>query len=301
MFKIQGKCAPVKEQLENLEKVFRETKNSSNYFELQMVEGVSASEAVELVKEISLNVKQVHPIILDRPDCVTVCTSSLGIAKTFEMLEEACYVANEISLLNDDKTGVILHCDLPSNQSHSYAYKECRNKLKYLYDLYPNIYFCLENVTPINADCTLNNGCLPNDIKCLCDYLNDNGILTYVTLDICHARMVEVFYERVLCENDVRKSVNFREPDLSLEGWFKCLGDRIMSLHIADFYEDGNYDDNHGIYTIPHFKQMIEDLKPLLEKYLDDKVALTIEVKDEDYANKINQKSAMEDCLDVLN
>ena len=295
MITIQGKVAPIEKQILN------KLDNGIKDVELQMLYGISNEDILYLISKYNdLNVYQVHPYINN--DCAEVNIKNLMNSKYISIFEDCCFVANEIAKRRYHRVGVILHNNISKEELRDFKCirEYIINILIYLYNLYPNIYICLENVTPMLPNLNTENGLFPEDLKYVCETLNSHGIPSFITIDTCHALMTEKYFNFVLEDNDMSKCDIFTPKKYSLYDWFKICGDYVKSIHLSTLKEFGNFPSNHGIYDESSFKRLLyRYIRPYCEKYCPN-VSWTVEVKEYDYSRCINQLAAMKDCRDIL-
>lgn len=295
MITVQGKVAPIETQIIN------KLENNIKTVELQLLCGISNEDVLHLVSKFKeLDVYQIHPYINN--DCAEVNLKNLMNPKFTTIFEDTCFIANEVAKRRYHKVGVILHSNISKEELENYKCirEYVINILTYLYQLYPNIYICLENVTPMLPNLNSESGLFPEDLRYVCETLNSYGIPTFITVDTCHALMTEKYLNTVLTDNDIVKCDIFNPKKYSLYDWFEICGDYIKSIHLASLKGFGNYPENHGIWDKLTFKNMVSKyIKPYSEQFCPS-VTWTVEVKEYNYSKCINQVNAIKDCLDVL-
>lgn len=200
------------------------------------------------------------------------------------ILERACSLAQQISVINNRETLVVLHnsYSLEELNEDDTLFESISSFFYYLLITYPSIKIGIENVIPLlHRRLLFRNGCLPSYtsvVKELRANLHTDRIGS--VLDTCHAlttfRTLELIYEH-----------EYYPIPISMEDFFKLNEGVCFLVHLADVKGLGLQNNTHGISFSDDTTSDLMELMDLYTKYIPG-TPITIEVIENDYTDCIN-------------
>lgn len=200
------------------------------------------------------------------------------------ILERACSLAQQISIINNREILVVIHnsYSLEELNEDETLFESISSFFYYLLITYPSIKIGIENVIPLLYRRLLfRNGCLPSYtsvVKELRTKLHTDRIGS--VLDTCHAlttfRTLELIYEH-----------EYAPIPISMEDFFKLNEGICFLVHLADVEGLGLQDNTHGISFSDKTTSNLMELMELYSKYIPG-TPITIEVIEKDYTDCTN-------------
>ena len=167
--------------------------------------------------------------------------------------------------------------------------------------MYPHIAIAIENVVTFSRcesgsmNYTLSNNIMFDNVK-MAEWLNAVLQTSRVgtTLDVCHARMTEMFYREAL------KAAELPSVHLALDTYFSMNSGMCKVVHLADVKGSGYGKGKHGM----PFEETERSLNALelalrLYKKYGYHTPITLEVAEEDYNNPTGYQKSLELAKDV--
>lgn len=293
---LQGKVAAIAKQIEN------KLGYGINTVELQLLPGDNADSVMEvLLKYPELTINVVHPTLGDKKGSPYVVANHLSNDGVLYNFITACVVADMISKTQKHKVGVILHNAVSARDYEltPVLFDHVVTTLKRVKEYYKGIYFLIENVTPFSAYETTSNGIMADDVVKFVKMLQAEGIEDVgITLDVCHVRMTYRFFNLMYSSTELGLLSESNLNKFTLEYWLKTYGDLIKNIHIASCIGDGILPEHHGTALDKRDKTMLQTLYYGCAKYAPHAM-WTIEVKESDYSDSINQIQSLK-CIENI-
>ena len=287
---LQGKVAA------NAENIESRLTNGINMVELQLLKGDTHGSVLKVLTDYpDLQVTVVHPVIGGDQDKCTVNLNHLSYRPVFDNFISACIVADFMGKIQKRKVGVVIH---NTASAHEYQcapalWESVVNILSKTQDIYKNVYFLIENVTPFSSCIGLSNGTLSKDLGWIVKQLQNQYINAWINLDLCHNQMTYQFFKKQYDETEIGKLSDADLDKFTLEYWFRNYGYLIKNVHIAKCIGDGVIKGHHGAPLDKSDIAMLDKLKTLSNVYAEDDILWTIEVQDDDYVAIPNQLSTL--------
>ncbi len=256
-----GKSAPFKEQLE----VRKEKGVKCIELHLPTLD-FDVDDYISAVVASGLRVIHVHsPFVND------VSLSDIENYKYQGALLGSCEIAQYFAEKQGERVGVVLHA--PVNVSEPVNVELIRKILKVFAKMHPDVYFLIENMTPINIHNGVEIRRQGYDMAnvALCKELNMPNTV-YTLLDTCHIYMT--LKEQV-------QGTNLQ----SLTEYICANKDYLKGMHISECIGRGLNIDTHGAVLTD--KNKLDELVVALKEF-DLDIPLVIETNEKDLLNPIN-------------
>lgn len=230
-----------------------------------------------------------------------LCLEDIIENRAFAILRETAKLASRVATLMKHKVFVIMH----NTETVTYFKRNLElyvSVLALLSDLYPDVFYCVENVTPISSKGEFRNGLYLDDIHDICVALNEKlgENRVGICFDICH------FLSTVQFVNDAMvKSVNkdllavLHDKKLDLKYNISSCDDLLWNIHVAVTSGIGDYKDTHAICLSARDKHMLGDLRDYIELSRSSPI-WTMEVNEIDYDCRVNAGKSLSILKDVL-
>ena len=287
---LQGKVAA------NADNIKSRLDNGINFVELQLLKGDTHGSVLQVLTNYpDLQVTVVHPVIGGDSDKCTVNLNHLSYKPVFDNFISACIVADFMGKIQRRKVGVVVHNTV---SEHDYKcmpalWESLITILSKTQEIYKNVYFLIENVTPFSSCIGLCNGIISKDLGNIVKQLQNQYINAWINLDLCHNEMTYKFFKKQYDETELGELSEADLDKFTLEYWFRNYGYLIKNVHIAKCIGDGIMSNHHGAPLDKSDIAMLDKLKTLTNVYAEDNILWTVEVKEDDYVKIPNQLSTL--------
>lgn len=282
---IQGKCAPIPEQIQN------KLDSGITNCELQLMDvPVRPSQVLSVLKQFpNLCIGTVHVPFLEG-EAVDV-TQIVNDPEAYFIFCQTVTIAEKIGERDGRYIGIVLHCIYGVEQFklNPKLLQETVTLLNTMCAHNRHIYFMLENVTPYSKKFGFVNFCTPKQCSEVLGLFWSKGCTRlYFNLDLCHMLMTNDMFDQIWPDED---DMEYLPPDTSLKGWLNYCGPYIRNVHCNSISGSGWTKSTHSYRLTGSDKSMLSMLCSYLGK--DYAGCLTVEVNEADYKDCPNQRSSL--------
>lgn len=254
---------------------------------------LSIEEYINILDRDIDNINAIHVPLRSGEEIV--CIQHLSEKKYQEIFTRICFLADEISKINNKEILVVIHNDLNLYEyiDEEEKYLKILNYLERILRKYKNIKIGIENVIPYKPPlASFSNGCLPNytdfilDIR---DRLNTKRVGS--VLDTCHAIV------SIKIMDFLDKYIN-KNIAITIEDYYKANKDICFLVHLCNVEDLGFNKMQHGTGFSDNDIELMSNLMELHEKYIPQAI-ITLEVNEPNYTDcKVYRKS--KEILDLV-
>lgn len=284
---LQGKCSPKVEQLESI------VNDGLKSIELQLLSDTVYEDVISTMSRYpDLDVTAVHTPFGDNDWDKELNLEYITKPELYDKLYTTCKIANTLCKDSTKGVGVVIHNTLSLNQwvCMPLLFDAVSSILKSLVRTFPNIYFLIENVSWAGIDYRLTNGFLLTDtFDIVCIFRDRIGNCVYGLLDTCHWLASNKFIS-MLDTCTCCKSI-WNKPTMWLKDILCGYNDVIKHIHLAGMKDWGITSETHGQpINTPQYNSLLYDIF----SYANKDTIITVEVKETDYTDRINQRSTID-------
>ncbi len=246
---ILAKSAPTKEQL--IGKLNIGIKNIEMHLDDY---NFSIKEIQKLFEEERIKKIKVHQIHMPLQDDALLC--NMEDINYVRGLERTCFLAQHFSMKQNMSVGVVVHA--PSCKLSNSLKEKIKTELERLLDTYTEIYFLVENNSPLRTNPYLHPtaGYLQENIE-ICKLIQRPNRI-YTLLDTCHIYITQEFYNRFA------ELSTLRPEGIQMIDYIQKNKKYLKAIHLANAEGIGLLPETHG--TPLRDREKLEEIFLTLEK-----------------------------------